>query len=210
MAYFYHEQLARSEAAWEKIKQSNITVCGAGALGANIIESLARTGFENLRVIDRDRIEERNLSTQPYFRTDIGAQKAKILANSIYRALNIKIQAWAQELSNENADKMLRGIVLDCFDNSAARRAVSDCCHRQNLNCLHVGLANGYAEFIWNDVYRIPSDAQDDVCDYPLARNLVLMATAIASETLIKFIGGGTKENLSLTFDDLQVSKLAF
>jgi tRNA A37 threonylcarbamoyladenosine dehydratase len=59
-------------------------VCGAGALGANIAESLARSGFCQLRVIDR--IQDRNLSTQPYYRSDIGAFKAKILANNLYRA----------------------------------------------------------------------------------------------------------------------------
>jgi hypothetical protein len=170
---------------------------------------LARIGFENLRVIDRDRVEERNLSTQPYFRTDIGAQKAKILANSLFRAVGVRVEAVTQELTSGNADKLLSGIVLDCFDNSQARRAVTDSCLRQNLICLHIGLASGYAEFVWNEVYRVPSDAQDDVCDYPLTRNLVLMSTAIASETLIKFIVSGAKENLSLTFDDLQVNKLS-
>jgi tRNA A37 threonylcarbamoyladenosine dehydratase len=33
-------------------------------IGANT-ESLARSGFGKLTVVDRDRIEERNLSTQP-------------------------------------------------------------------------------------------------------------------------------------------------
>jgi tRNA A37 threonylcarbamoyladenosine dehydratase len=46
------------------IKNLPVTVCGAGALGANT-ESLARSGFGQLTVVDRDRIEERNLSTQP-------------------------------------------------------------------------------------------------------------------------------------------------
>jgi molybdopterin-synthase adenylyltransferase len=68
------------------IKNFPVTVCGAGALGANITESLARSGFCKLTVVDRDRIEERNLSTQPYYRSDVGAFKAKILANNLYRA----------------------------------------------------------------------------------------------------------------------------
>jgi molybdopterin/thiamine biosynthesis adenylyltransferase len=55
-------------------------------LGANIAERLARSGFWQLRVIDRDRIEERNLSTQPYYRSDIDAFIAKIIANNLYRA----------------------------------------------------------------------------------------------------------------------------
>jgi tRNA A37 threonylcarbamoyladenosine dehydratase len=54
-------------------------VYGAGALGANITKNLARSGAGSLVVIDRDRIEERNLSTQPYYKSDVGAYKAKIL-----------------------------------------------------------------------------------------------------------------------------------
>lgn len=39
------------------------------------------------------------------------------------------------------------------------------------IPCLHIGLANSYAEIIWNSIYRLPSPTNDDVCDYPLARN---------------------------------------
>ena len=40
-----------------KLKNYPVTICGAGALGANIAENLARSGFDKLTVIDRDRIE---------------------------------------------------------------------------------------------------------------------------------------------------------
>lgn len=208
MSYFYHEKLYRNADLWSKIENTMITICGAGALGANIAENLARMGFRQIRLIDRDRIEERNLSTQPYFRSDIGAQKARILANGIYRALNIKIEAIIQELTSENAEKLLTGIVLDCFDNSASRQVVREACVDSNLECLHVGLANGYAEFVWNESYRVPSSAQDDICDYPLARNLVLLATAIASEKLLEFLATGSRKNYSLTLNDLRIEEL--
>lgn len=210
MSYFFHEQLFRSASDWQKIKEARVTVCGAGALGANITESLARIGFVNLKIIDRDRVEERNLSTQPYYRSDIGAQKAKILANTIYRAIGAKVEAVASELNDGNAAKLLDGIVLDCFDNSASRQIVKDVCLAKGLECLHAGLADGYAEFIWNEFYRVPSDAQDDICDYPLARNLVMLATALAAESLITFVSTGAKKNLSLTFKDFSVNELPF
>ena len=82
MSIFFHEQLYRSPENMAKIKEFSIAICGAGALGANITENLVRSGFSKIKVIDFDRIEERNLSTQPYYRSDVGAFKAKILANS--------------------------------------------------------------------------------------------------------------------------------
>ena len=39
-------------------------MCGAGAVGSNLVDNLARQGAENLCVVDRDRVEEHNVSTQ--------------------------------------------------------------------------------------------------------------------------------------------------
>jgi molybdopterin/thiamine biosynthesis adenylyltransferase len=91
MSIFFHEQLYRTDVVMAKLKNYPVTICGAGALGANLAENLTRAGFGKLKVIDRDRIEEHNLSTQPYYRSDVGAFKAKILANNLYRAIGTKV-----------------------------------------------------------------------------------------------------------------------
>src|SRR5712692_732699 len=126
MSIYYHEQLYRSAELMARVREMAVTVCGAGALGANITESLARSGFTRLKVIDRDRIEERNLSTQPYYRSDIGAFKAKILANGLFRALGVTVEARTEELTAASARKLLAGsaLVVDGFDNSGSRQAV--------------------------------------------------------------------------------------
>ena len=209
MSIFLHEQLYRSPAVMAKLRQFPVTICGAGALGANLTENLARSGFGNLKVIDRDRIEERNLSTQPYYRSDIGAFKAKILANNLYRALGVKIAIEAKELTADNAKKLLpkSGIVIDTFDNSLSRQVVTDYCKKETLSCLHVGLASDYAEIIWNDRYRVPTPAQDDICDYPLARNLALMAVSVAAEVLINFIATQNQQSYTVTLSDFAVKE---
>ena len=207
MSIFLHEQLYRSAAVMAKLRQFPVTICGAGALGANLTENLARSGFGNLKVIDRDRIEERNLSTQPYYRSDIGAFKAKILANHLYRALGVKITMEAKELTADNAKKLLpkSGVIIDTFDNSISRQVVTDYCNTANIPCLHVGLASDYAEIIWNDRYRVPTPAQDDICDYPLARNLALMAVSVAAEVLINFIATQNQQSYTVTLSDFAV-----
>ncbi|HEY9809775.1 MAG TPA: ThiF family adenylyltransferase [Halomicronema sp.] len=207
MSIFFHEQLYRTPQLMAKIKELPITICGVGALGANLTENLARTGFANLKIIDRDRIEDRNLSTQPYYRSDIGAFKAKILSNSLYRALGLKIEAQTKELNAENAALLIGKptLVIDTFDNSISRQIVKEYCLETNLNCLHIGLATDYAEIIWNQNYRIPSPINDDVCDYPLARNIVLLAVAVASEIILKFAHQGTQNSLTITLDDFTI-----
>ena len=207
MSVFHHEQLYRRPEVMQQIRELPVTVCGAGALGSNLTENLARQGFARLRVIDRDRVEERNLSTQPWYRSDVGAPKAKLLAHALYRALGVKLDARPEELTAANAGKLLDGsaVVLDTFDNSGSRRIVKEHCAAASLPCLHVGLAGDYAEAIWDDAYRVPSPANDDVCDYPLARNLVMLAVAVVSETLVRFAATGERRSHTITLGDFAV-----
>jgi molybdopterin/thiamine biosynthesis adenylyltransferase len=207
MNSFYHEQLYRTPALMARLGAFSVAVCGAGALGANISESLARMGFRRLRVVDRDRVEERNLSTQPYYRSDAGASKARVLANALYRALNVEVDARSVELTEANAAKLLDGcaLVVDAFDNSASRRVLKEYAENAGVPCLHTGLAGDYAEVIWNEVYRVPSPAQDDVCDYPLARNLATLTVAVACESIVEFVATGARRSHTITLRDFAV-----
>lgn len=207
MSFLFHETLARGSDPMARIRGLRVTVCGAGALGANVVETLARSGFERLRVVDRDRVEPRNLSTQPYQRSDVGAQKAKILVNFLLRALKIEVVAEPVELTAANMARLLADcdLVIDTFDNSASRRLVSEHCARAAIPCLHAGLADGYAEILWNEGYRVPSASRDDVCDFPLARNLVLLAVAVTCETVVAYATSGAQNAWTLTLADLQI-----
>jgi molybdopterin-synthase adenylyltransferase len=210
MSIFFHEQLYRTDAVMAKLKESSVTICGAGALGGNLTENLARAGFGRLKVIDCDRIEERNLSTQPYYRSDIGAFKAKILANHLYRAIGTKVEAETKELTAANAHQLLKEsqLIVDVFDNSTSRQAVKDSAAKSGIPCLHAGLSSDLAEVIWNEAYRVPSDANDDICDYPLARNLVLLTVAVTCEAIVSFISTGEQRNFTITLKDLAVKSL--
>lgn len=208
MSYLYHEQLYRSQELLTKMKRFPVTICGTGALGANMTESLVRSGFATLKVIDRDRIEERNLSTQPYQKGDIGGFKAKILAHTLYRAVGVKLDAQGQNLTTKNVAKLLKNssLVIDTFDNSVSRGIVKDWCLANRVPCLHVGLAATYAEVIWNEKYRVPSPTNDDVCDYPLARNLVTLAMSVACETIIQFVADNSQYSYTITLGDFAVN----
>ncbi|HEY9297137.1 MAG TPA: ThiF family adenylyltransferase [Phormidium sp.] len=173
-------------------------------------ENLVRSGFDKLKVSDRDRIEERNLSTQPCYRSDIGAFKAKILANNLYRAIGTKVEAETKALTAANAPQLLKDsqLIVDVFDFSTSRQAVKDYAEQTGIPCIHAGLSADYAEVIWNEVYRVPSDVNDDVCDYPLARNLVMLTVSVACEAIASFIASGEQRNFTITLKDLTVQSL--
>ena len=82
---------------------------------------------------------------------------------------------------------------------------MQDQCRAAGLPCLHAGLFADYGEVIWDESYRVPQDVAGDVCDYPLARNLVLVTVAVASEALVRFVLGGVKQDWSITLRDFAV-----
>jgi adenylyltransferase/sulfurtransferase len=78
-------RFARLEAIewWDQVRVENarVLVVGAGALGNEVIKNLALLGIGRVVVVDKDRVEESNLSRSVLFRpTDDGAAKAECAA----------------------------------------------------------------------------------------------------------------------------------
>jgi molybdopterin-synthase adenylyltransferase len=132
------------------------------------------------------------------------------LANHLYRAIGTQVEAEIKELTAANTHKLLNGsqLIVDVFDNSTSRQTVKDYAEQSGISCLHAGLSSDFAEAIWNDVYRVPSDANDDICDYPLARNLVMLTVAVTCEAIVSFIATGEQRSFTITLKDLAVKSL--
>lgn len=215
MSYFMHEQRYRDLApAAERL----VAICGAGALGANLAEALARMGFQRLRVIDHDRVAAHNLSTQPWHQQDVGGQKARVLANMLYRAVGTRVDAQVATLTDANAEALLRGsaVVLDAFDNLPARAAVGRAAEALGIPCLHIALssAGDYGCGLWGAAYTplqalgsaAPARAAPDTCDYPLTRPLVLLVVAAAAEVLAGHLLDGSRRGFECTLRDLRLA----
>ncbi len=204
---FHHESLFRGGDMLARLAATRVTICGAGAVGSNLADNLARQGVSRLRVIDHDRVEEHNVSTQLYGECDVGVWKVEALRNRLFRVAGVEVDAVRKELNAANASVLLKGadLVVDAFDNSAGRRLVRDGAGAAGAACLHVGLHEGYCEVVWDPQYRVPNDVAGDVCDYPLARNVVLLAVAIASEVIVRWVRDATRGSWSATLEDLAV-----
>ena len=203
-----HEELYRGGAdVLAKLRDVQVVLCGAGAVGSNLADNLARQGFAKLRVIDHDRIEEHNVGTQLYGESEVGVWKVEALRNRLFRATGVEIDGGRKEMTAQNAQALLKGagVVVDTFDNSAARGFVQQAVRALGLPCLHVGLFEDYCEVLWDEGYRVPKDVAGDVCEYPLARNGVLLAVAIASETLMAFCLENRRVQWSATLKDFAV-----
>jgi molybdopterin/thiamine biosynthesis adenylyltransferase len=205
-----HERLYRGADALAKLGAARIVICGAGALGSQLADNLVRQGVRRMTVIDRDRVEANNLGTQLFDESELGALKAEVLRARLFRAMGVEIEPVAKELTERNAAKLLRGadLVLDAFDNAAARGLVTAHCREHALPCLHLGMNADYGELRWNEGYRVPADVLAlDVCAYPLARNLILIVVALGSEAALRFLVDGARESYSVTLRDLAINR---
>lgn len=209
---FHHEEIYRGKDFLPKIQKCSITICGAGALGSNLVDTLTRQGFSNLKIIDKDRVEVHNVNTQTYSEGDVGALKSDALKNQVFRNVRTEIQSVAKELTEGNAKTLLKGsnLVIDAFDNTASRQLIQDECRARKIACLHAGLFEDYGEVIWDQRYRVPKDSAGDVCDYPLARNLVSIVVAITAEEILDFCLAKTPRQFdwTVTLKDLAVRRM--
>lgn len=221
---FHHEALYRGQAALARLSELRLTVCGAGAVGSNLVDNLVRQGVRQVTVIDDDRVEAHNVGTQTYAESDVGAFKVDVLQAEVFRAVGVEITAVRQRLTERNVHKLLgpspgsgqvpsagseQVLIVDGFDNHDSRALVTGHCRAEGIPCLHVGLHADYAEVLWNEGYRVPHDAFDpraDVCDYPLARNLIQFAVTLASEALVRYVLEGEAQNYSFTLADLKIN----
>ncbi|BBE17816.1 sulfur carrier protein adenylyltransferase ThiF [Aquipluma nitroreducens] len=86
----------------KRIKNLHILVGGCG-LGSVIAECALRLGFENICIIDGDKVELSNLNRQNYIRTDIGKFKVESLKERLLQInQDARIEAITEFLTKEN------------------------------------------------------------------------------------------------------------
>lgn len=104
------------------IRSTKIGIGGAGGLGSNVAVILARTGFRQLEIIDKDIVEASNLNRQVYSLADIGQPKVQCLGR-ILLGVNPDIQLTLHEKEwvRHTADGLLQpcNIMVEAFDKAA-------------------------------------------------------------------------------------------
>lgn len=170
MNILIHEEKFRGEKLLKKMAEQSFIICGAGAIGSNLINNMVRQGFNKFSVIDYDRVDSHNVSTQLYDRKDTGQLKVCALKFKIFNAVGVDILAIPKKIEQSNVEKLLKGdaIIVDGFDNSESRKLITEYAIAQKRACLHVGMYQSYAEIVWNQFYRVPNPVKGlDVCEYP-------------------------------------------
>ena len=98
-------------------------------------------------------------------------------------------------------------LVVDAFDNRAARGAVSAATLVAGTPCLHIGFSPDglYGSGIWEPGYQVPREVEGDPCEYPLTRPLALVLCALAARAVGAYLTGGHRHDIEITWRDLGI-----
>ncbi len=98
-----------------KLKNSTIALFGLGGVGSYVLEALARSGIQNLIIIDKDVIDITNINRQLLAtHSTIGKSKVDVAKERILDINpNCNVTAIKEFVSKENIENMLVGIKID-------------------------------------------------------------------------------------------------
>lgn len=131
----------------EEIKKKHIVVLGLGGVGGYAVESLIRSGIENITIIDNDIIDITNLNRQIIATNDnIGNLKTDEFEKRILSInKNVKIKKVNQFITQENIDSIFNEKIdyfIDACDTIKTKELIiSKCIEKsiKSITCLGTG-----------------------------------------------------------------------
>jgi molybdopterin/thiamine biosynthesis adenylyltransferase len=129
----------------KNICAATAVVAGCGALGSVIANALARAGVGNLRLIDRDFVEESNLHRQVLFdeqdcrehmpKAAAAERKLKLINSAV------NVTALVTDIHPANVEELLQGagVVVDGTDNFETRFVLNDACVKHGIPWVYGG-----------------------------------------------------------------------
>jgi len=133
------------EEGQRRLVESRALICGCGALGSVLANTLARAGVGALRIVDRDFLELNNLQRQVlYDEEDVAAGIPKAIAASAkLRKINsqIEIEPIVKDLDATNVEQLCDGadVILDGTDNFETRFLLNDAAIKFDLPWVYGG-----------------------------------------------------------------------
>ncbi len=180
-----------------------IAVCGVGALGSTCVLYLRNLDAE-LRLIDFDRVESKNLSAQWFVKQSLGKNKAEAARLQLANFYGVKAEAMGVRLRADNAAQLLGGCALavDCFDNADSRLALSEAARAAGVPLVHAALAadGTFGIVRWDE--RFVPDREDTegqaTCEGGEHLPMIGLVGATLARTIQDFVNSGEQRDFMI------------
>ena len=204
-----------------KLLGSRVLLCGCGALGTVLAETLTRAGVGFLRIVDRDFVEFSNLQRQVLFdENDIAEQLPKSIAAARKLAIinsDVTIEPIVADVDYTNIRGLAEGVdlILDGTDNFEIRFLINDVSLELNIPWVYAGCISSHGQsmpIFPNETACLrclidsPPDAgSTETCDTAgILGPTVNVIASMQAMTAIKILAGRRQDvALSLTMIDV-------
>jgi molybdopterin/thiamine biosynthesis adenylyltransferase len=199
--YIWARQMISLGDKQKMLKKADALVVGAGALGNEIVKNLAFTGFGKITVVDFDSVEYSNLSRGMFEFSDIGKNKAEVLAKRMgEKSPYTEIKFLSTRIEECIEDELKSQVIISALDNMAARTWLAAFCVKNRIPLVDGGIR----EFSGRVQTYIP-DGPCLACSIPLDKYGEIMELAnpcegldyeaVASFSTVASIVGGIQAN---------------
>jgi hypothetical protein len=146
-----------------------VTVVGAGALGSHFVQ-FSRNLDVTFRLIDMDRVENKNVMSQFHGRPHVRKSKVESLKQTMNLLFGLRAHGFPVELVQNNIANLLNNqlggltgenaLVVDCLDNAKSRTLLQDFTRDKGIPCLHGALdaAGSYGVVAWNEHFKVDAE----------------------------------------------------
>ena len=106
----------------ERLNDFTVTMIGCGAIGRQVAIQLAALGAREIQLVDFDRVELTNVTSQGYFATDVGRLKVDATAELLHR-IDSTIQI--ETIPDRYRPTLKTGeVIFTCVDSISSRAAI--------------------------------------------------------------------------------------
>ena len=126
-----------------KLKNSNILVLGIGGVGGYAVETLIRSGVENITIVDYDKIDVSNINRQVIaLNNNIGNSKTDEWKKRILSInVNVNVATINEKIEEDNIHILFKknyDFIIDAWDTLTVKKLLIKECKNRNINLITV------------------------------------------------------------------------
>src|SRR6476620_4395208 len=183
---------------YPSVVSKRLAICGVGALGSTCVQYLRNVEAE-LRLIDFDRVESKNLSAQWFVKQSLGKNKAEAARLQLANFYGAKAEAMNVKLGVHNAAQLLAdcALAVDCFDNADSRNVLAESARAANVPLVHAALSGDgtFGMVRWDE--RFTADREDTegqaTCEGGEHLPMIGLIGAMLARTVQDFLNSGER-----------------
>lgn len=186
--------------------EKTVTIVGVGALGSHVVQFLRNEA--KLRVIDFDRVEQKNILSQMHGKPSVGKLKVDGLKQAMQFMWGVPLTTFSNKLTLDNTSALLgseakSGLIIDCLDNGAGRRIIQEHVRAHKIPCLHGGLApeGAFGRVIWDEKFVIDDETGMGAatCEDGEFLPFISIVSAYLARAAQEFLATGKKHGYSIS-----------